>query len=47
MPKFNNEFYDNLNGISYIRVLYQYKNNYDTNPAFQEDAVGKRHKYFE
>ena len=32
MPMFNNEYYDELNGISYIRVLYQFKNNYNTNP---------------
>ena len=46
MPAFNDESYDELDGIPYIRVLYQFKNNYDSNPMAQDDAVGKRHEYF-
>lgn len=46
MPTFNNEYYDELNGISYIRVLYQFKNNYNTNPIAQYDTVGRRYVCF-
>ena len=46
MPTFNNEYYDELNGISYIRVLYQFKNNYNTNPIAQYDTVGRRYERF-
>lgn len=46
MPTFNNEYYDELNGISYIRVLYQFKNNYNTNPIAQYDTVGRRYECF-